>query len=53
DLRMARISDLALLEKARREAQQLFARDPKLELPQYQPLRNEMSRVWKEGGEWS
>ncbi len=53
DLRMARISDLALLEKARREAQQLFARDPKLELPQYQTLRKEMSRVWKEGGEWS
>ncbi len=53
DLRMAKISDLALLEKARREAQQLFKRDPKLELPQYQPLRREMARVWKEGEEWS
>ncbi|MBI4332895.1 MAG: ATP-dependent DNA helicase RecG [Chloroflexi bacterium] len=53
DLRMARISDVALLEKARREAQSLFMKDPRLELPHYLPLRREMARVWKEGGEWS
>ena len=55
DLRMARISDIALLEKARREAQRLFQRDPKLKLPQHLLLRKEMARVWKEkeDGEWS
>ena len=55
DLRMARISDTALLETARREATALFAKDPGLENPEHLSLSNEISRVWikKDIGEQS
>jgi ATP-dependent DNA helicase RecG len=46
DLRMARISDTALLETARREATALFDKDPALEKPEHQLLSQEISRVW-------
>ncbi len=54
DLRMAKLSDVALLELARNEAIRLFEGDPKLKNPEHQPLVKELSRIWpKEGGEWS
>jgi ATP-dependent DNA helicase RecG len=54
DLRMAKLSDIALLELARNEAISLFETDPGLKNPELQPLVKELSRVWpKEGGEWS
>lgn len=55
DLRMARISDTALLETARREATALFDKDPTLEKPEHILLSNEISRVWikKDIGEQS
>ncbi len=46
DLRMAKISDVALLEMARAEAIKLFKGDPGLEKPEHQLLRKEMSRIW-------
>ncbi|MFC2040041.1 ATP-dependent DNA helicase RecG, partial [Chloroflexota bacterium] len=46
DLKMARISDIKLLETARREATGLFGQDPELTLPEHQPLAAEMARVW-------
>jgi ATP-dependent DNA helicase RecG len=46
DLKMARISDTALLEKARREATALFKKDPGLESAEHQLLSQEISRVW-------
>ena len=54
DLRMAKLSDIALLELARSEAIKLFQTDPGLEKTEHQPLAKELARVWPaEGGEWS
>jgi len=54
DLRMARLSDVNLLELARTEAQKLFEQDHKLERPEHALLLREMARVWStEAGEWS
>jgi ATP-dependent DNA helicase RecG len=53
DLRMARISDVALLELARNEAVKLFRFDPGMERAEHKPLVQELARVWKDAGEWS
>lgn len=54
DLRMAKLSDVPLLELARAEAIKLFEIDPGLEKTEHQPLAKELARVWPaEGGEWS
>ncbi|MDD4876703.1 MAG: ATP-dependent DNA helicase RecG, partial [Dehalococcoidales bacterium] len=54
DLRMAKISDVALLELARREAIRLFQIDSELKRIDHQLLVKELSRVWsKEDNEWS
>jgi len=53
DLRMARLSDVPLLELARTEAIRLFEKDPRLEKTEHHPLTKELARVWKQGGEWS
>ncbi len=54
DLRMAKLSDVPLLELARSEAIRLFEIDPALEKPEHHPLAKELARVWPaEGGEWS
>ena len=53
DLRMARLSDLTLLELARNEAVRLFSRDPGLRQPEHHLLATEMARLWESGGESS
>ena len=54
DLRMAKLSDVALLELARREAIGLFQIDCRLEKPEHRPLAKELARVWQQGdAEWS
>jgi len=54
DLKMARLSDVPLLELARSEAIRLFEVDPRLEKSEHELLRRELVRVWpEEGGEWS
>jgi ATP-dependent DNA helicase RecG len=53
DLRMAKLSDVALLELARSEAIKLFEIDPGLAMPEHRPLAKELSRVWSAAGEWS
>ena len=53
DLRMAKLSDVALLELARSEAIRLFEIDPTLEKPEHHLLAKELARVWQRGGEWS
>ena len=54
DLRMAKLSDVALLELARSEAIRLFEKDPILGQPEHQPLAKELARAWTtEAGEWS
>ena len=53
DLRMAKLSDVGLLELARSEAIKLFQTDPGLDKPEHQPLAKELARVWPQAGEWS
>jgi ATP-dependent DNA helicase RecG len=53
DLRMAKISDVGILEMARNEAVKLFQTDPDMKQPEHKPLAQEMGRVWSDKGEWS
>jgi ATP-dependent DNA helicase RecG len=53
DLRMAKLSDAALLEVARNEAERLFEKDKDLKKPEHKLLVKELTRVWPEAGEWS
>ncbi|MFC1940867.1 ATP-dependent DNA helicase RecG [Chloroflexota bacterium] len=54
DLRMAKLSDVALLELARSEAIRLFEKDPGLKKSEHSSLAKELSRVWtSEASEWS
>ncbi len=54
DLRMAKISDVHLLEIARNEAMKLFEKDKNLKNPEHTLLVKELARVWTEqAGEWS
>jgi len=53
DLRMAKLSDVGLLELARSEAMRLFEIDPALEKTEHSLLAKELARVWPEAGEWS
>jgi len=53
DLRMAKLSDVGLLELARSEAIKLFQIDPSLDKPEHYLLAKELARVWPQAGEWS
>jgi hypothetical protein len=43
---MAKLTDVKLIEKARKEAIALFERDPNLELPEHQLIGEAMQRFW-------
>lgn len=54
DLRMAKLSDVPLLELARSEALKLFEIDPGLEKTEHSLLAKELAKIWpREGSEWS
>ena len=54
DIRMAKLSDVELLELARSEAIRLFQIDPGLEKTEQHLLAKELARVWQQGAaEWS
>jgi ATP-dependent DNA helicase RecG len=53
DLKMAKLSDVPLLELARSEAIKLFQIDPSLDKPGHHLLAKELARVWPQGAEWS
>jgi ATP-dependent DNA helicase RecG len=54
DLKMARLSDVGLLELARSEAIRLFENDKNLAKPEHQPLAKELARAWmSQAGEQS
>ncbi|MFC1931879.1 ATP-dependent DNA helicase RecG [Chloroflexota bacterium] len=53
DLRMAKLSDIAILELARNEAVKLFQNDPDLGLSENHLLAKELARVWPQASEWS
>jgi ATP-dependent DNA helicase RecG len=46
---MAKLTDLRTIEKARREAQLLFERDPDLQLPEHQTLAQKLVQFWTPG----
>jgi ATP-dependent DNA helicase RecG len=47
DLKLVKLTDTRLLEKAREEAQLIFEKDPKLELPQHRLLLRQVEDFWK------
>jgi ATP-dependent DNA helicase RecG len=47
DLKMAKLSDTSLLEKARSEARILFEKDPELKCPENALLAKEFIRIWQ------
>jgi len=49
NLRMASLMDIHLIEKARKHAQDLFARDADLRLPENQLLSEALDRFWGGG----
>jgi ATP-dependent DNA helicase RecG len=51
DLRMAKLSDVKLLELARTEAIRLFEKDPGLKQAEHKLLSVELARVWQAGTE--
>jgi ATP-dependent DNA helicase RecG len=53
DLKMAKLSDVGLLELARDQALRFFESDPELERPEHRPLAREVARLWRSEGEWS
>jgi ATP-dependent DNA helicase RecG len=50
DLRMAKLSDVGLLEMARSEAIRLFQKDPGLKKQEYRLLAEELAQVWPAAG---
>jgi ATP-dependent DNA helicase RecG len=49
EIQMARLTDVKLIELARREAKSLFERDPNLEEDQHQTLAEALGRAWADG----
>ncbi len=49
ELRMASLSDVRLIEKAREHAQAIFAADPELENPEHADLSQMLDRFWSDG----
>jgi ATP-dependent DNA helicase RecG len=49
ELRLASLTDIHLIENARRHAQQIFTDDPDLSLPQHQALAEAVGRAWDPG----
>lgn len=53
DLRVAKLSDVKILEEARGAALSLFEDDPDLNLPEHQPLKTKVREFWKGKGDLS
>ncbi len=53
DVRLARLTDVRLLELARQQAEQVFRADPELKLPEHRLLAEQVSRFWSGAGDVS
>ena len=53
DLKLVKLSDTKLLELARKEAQLIYEKDSKLELPQHRLLAKQVTDFWKETSDLS
>lgn len=49
ELQLARLSDVRLIDKARRQAMRLFANDPELSLPEHNLLAQAVAQFWSDG----
>ncbi|MGW8249467.1 MAG: ATP-dependent DNA helicase RecG [Anaerolineales bacterium] len=49
ELQMASLTDLPLIEKGRRQARELLEKDPELQLPEHQLLRERFEQSWGAG----
>jgi ATP-dependent DNA helicase RecG len=49
ELRMASLTDVRLIEKARQFAQEIFTADPDLSSPEHQLLAQSVKRFWSLG----
>lgn len=49
DLKVARLSDMSILEEARTVAQEIFEEDPNLELPKNRLLSTRVDEFWSQG----
>jgi ATP-dependent DNA helicase RecG len=52
-LRLASLSNVAILEEAREEAKAIFEEDPMLSRPEHRAFVEQMGRFWKEKGDLS
>jgi ATP-dependent DNA helicase RecG len=50
ELKLANLSDIRLIEKARSQAQALFRDDPEMSKPEHQLLANTLQRFWGDAG---
>ena len=48
ELQLASITDIRLVEKARKYAQEIFAKDPELSRPEHAALANRIKNIWHE-----
>lgn len=53
DLKIAKLSDVKILEEARQVAQDIFDRDPELKQPEHQVLAQRVADFWKGKGDLS
>lgn len=53
DLKIAKLSDVKILEEARQVAQDIFDRDPALQQPEHQVLAQRVTDFWKGKGDLS
>jgi ATP-dependent DNA helicase RecG len=53
DLKVAQLSDVSILEEARKEAQALFAQDPLLQHPDHLALAQKVRTFWRGAGDLS
>jgi ATP-dependent DNA helicase RecG len=53
DLKVALLSDVRVLEEARREAQDIFTRDPQLQQHEHQALARRVRTFWRGEGDLS
>jgi ATP-dependent DNA helicase RecG len=51
DLKVAKLSDVAVLEAARRQAQRIFEDDPQLRAPEHAALAAQVEAFWRNAGE--
>jgi ATP-dependent DNA helicase RecG len=53
ELRVAKLTNLRVVETVRREATALFSRDRGLERPEHRVLKEQIARMWSRCAEWS